>query len=82
MDDDTKEILNILKELRNKEENSSVLILDKDEIKVLKEIIKDREAFGRVWTWTIYAVGGVTTILIGWSVISGNIFKWIKSGIN
>lgn len=53
------------------EDNSIVLVLSKEEAQTLRIMIKDREAFGRVFSWLIYVVGGAATIFAGWSVISG-----------
>lgn len=68
----------LLEEIKNQQ---NFLILDEDEIKVLKEVIKDRQALGRVWSMGKYVVGGIATIIVSWQIITGEFFKWIVQGL-
>lgn len=59
-------------------ENAVVVVLDKEEVRVLKSMIKDREAFGRVFSWAVYMAGAIVTLVSGWAIISGHVLKWVK----
>lgn len=60
----------------------SAIVLDADEVATLKEMIADRKAAGRVWSWGKYVLGSLATIIVSWQVITGEFFKWLKQGIN
>lgn len=74
----TKEdLLEIIKSFKSADKE--VPVLSKEEVEVLKEIIKDRHAMSRVWNWLLYALGGLSTLIVAYGVITGSIFDWLKN---
>ena len=53
--------------------------LSEEELNILKEIIKDRQAMSRAWNWLLYALGSVSTVIVAYGVISGSIVDWLKN---
>lgn len=50
---------------------------NEEEVKLLKEIIKDRQAFSRAFTWILWGLGSVVAFITSWTYI----VSWLKSAL-
>lgn len=72
-----EDLFELIKSLKT--EDKEVPVLSREEVSVLKEIIKDRQAMSRVWNWALYALGGVSTLIVSYTLITGSFFEWLKN---
>lgn len=81
-----KELFELIKRAQDKEE--PVIVLTGTEIEdlrkllqnkeVLQQLAEDRKAFGRVFTWVLYAIVSIATLFTGWSTIGDYFSKMFK----
>ena len=71
------DIADLIKELKTNE-TKVITVLSEDEINVLKEIIKDRQAMSRAWNWLLWGLGSLSTVVISYGIISGSVLDWIR----
>jgi len=65
----TKEdLLELLRDLKSPDKE--IPVLNKEEIDVLKEIIKDRQAMSRAWNWLLWGMGSLSTVIVSYGIIS------------
>lgn len=76
----TKEdLLELLKEFKSP--GKEVPVLSHEEIQVLRDIINDRKAMSRAWSFLLMVLGSVSTIIVSYGIITGSFFDWIKNSI-